>query len=67
MQQKEIIQEIARQVEDYLKDFFEEERLRIYRDLCNCEPNLEKFLQIQARAKVLKDLEQQILIDKTGG
>jgi len=67
MHQKEITIEIARQVEEYLKNFFNEEKQRIFRDLCNCEPNLEKFLQIQARAKILKDLEQQILIDKSGG
>lgn len=64
MNKEDIKKEIATTVENYLRNFIEEEKKRIWSSLCMCEPDFNKLLQIQARAKAIDDLEKKILSDK---
>lgn len=64
MNKEEVKREIASSVESYLKDYFANQKEYIWSLFCKCEPDLNKFLQIQAMAKALIDLEKQILTDK---
>lgn len=51
----------------FLDEYFKARKARIWRILCNCEPNLEKLLEAKAAAKEISLIEQELLIKKAEG
>jgi hypothetical protein len=55
---------MAQSVADYLKEYFEKRKAICWRNLCNAKPDFNVLLQIQASAKEISLLEQEILVDE---
>lgn len=51
----------------FLDEYFKARKARIWRNLCNCEPIVDKLLQVQASAKEISLIEQELLIKKAEG
>lgn len=60
-------EEISETVKQYLRNWIVERKRILWRSLCNCKPDLQELLKLQAEAKVIEILQQDLLLSKLKG
>lgn len=59
--------EMSETVKTYLKEWIIMRKKILWRNLSNCKPNLTDLLKIQAEAKLIDVLQQDLLLSKLKG